>query len=207
MDATAVRADGSLETGEAAMDASTAADALDAALVSDAPTEAAACALGQARCAGTSVETCDDAGVWSITADCGSPTPSCCTGACTDLQTDPTNCGACGNVCNAATNPSCSGRCTYVLPLTTGAFSVAVDSTSIYWTELPLQSSGAIMKEPLAGGAAVTLAATTGPSWIAVDSTSVYWTESGNPQGFIVKTSLDGGVVTTLVSSWECRYS
>jgi hypothetical protein len=59
-----------------------------------------------------------------------------------------------------------------------GAYGIAVDSQSVYWT-----TPTALVKMPLLGGKATTLA--TGPaSWqalsVAVDSTSVYWTTSGS---------------------------
>jgi hypothetical protein len=36
---------------------------------------------------------------------------ACCNGTCTDLNTDPANCGACGYVCDAATPVCRSGSC------------------------------------------------------------------------------------------------
>src|SRR6202041_269879 len=107
------------------------------------------------RCTGTAVGTCDHARTRNTAEECGSPSPPRRARACTALQIDTNNTGASANVSNAATNPSCSGRCTYALALTTGAGGVAVDSTNIYWTFA--RPNGAIVKEPLAGGAAVTL--------------------------------------------------
>jgi hypothetical protein len=50
---------------------------------------------------------------------------------------------------------------------------IAVDATSVYWTN----SDGTIMKVAIGGGNAVTLASGQGDSvGIAVDATSAYWT-------------------------------
>jgi sugar lactone lactonase YvrE len=57
---------------------------------------------------------------------------------------------------------------------------IAVDGTSVYWTNYAGAGScarGSVMKVGLAGGAPITLAADQlFPDGIAVDATSVYWT-------------------------------
>jgi hypothetical protein len=45
-------------------------------------------------------------GVWSCLPSCRPPLPDDCSGTCTDLDTDPFNCGSCGNVCPSGI---CSG--------------------------------------------------------------------------------------------------
>jgi hypothetical protein len=64
--------------------------------------------------------------------------------------------------------------------------SLAVDATSIYWTDL---TAGTVAKAPLAGGVATLLASDQkDPGSIAVDSTSVYWTDFGrNGAGTVMK--------------------
>lgn len=79
---------------------------------------------------------------------------------------------------------------------------VAVDATSVYWTnEANNIFEGAIMKIAIEGGTPVTLASQqegVGDS-IVVDATDVYWT--GNSGGHAVsKVSIDGGPVTAVSS-------
>jgi len=59
---------------------------------------------------------------------------------------------------------------------------IAVDSTTVYWT-----TNRAVMKAPLHGGTVITLAADQdAPDAIAVDSASVYWVTKDNP-GTVMK--------------------
>jgi hypothetical protein len=72
-----------------------------------------------------------------------------------------------------------------------GPSEIAVDSTSVYWTNYGAGTAmaGTVMKVPLGGGSPTTLASgQTRPYGIAVDSTSVYWTMVGD--------SADGGYST-----------
>jgi hypothetical protein len=83
---------------------------------------------------------------------------------------------------------------------------LAVDSTSVYWTDAhpsakgPGPLDGTVMKVALCGGAPTTLA--TGDfrgRGVAADATSVYWTNSG---GTVMKVPLNGGKTTTLASTF-----
>jgi hypothetical protein len=70
---------------------------------------------------------------------------------------------------------------------------IAVDATSVYWTD----QSGPIMKVPVGGGSPVTVANGFTPYVIAVDSTSIYWSESGT----LKKVAIDGGTPITLAQN------
>jgi sugar lactone lactonase YvrE len=78
---------------------------------------------------------------------------------------------------------------------------IAVDATSIYWTNSyhSNQTPGTITRVPVGGGTTstlVSLAPSGMPFGIAVDATSVYWTSNGN----VMKAALDGGTPTMLAS-------
>jgi hypothetical protein len=91
------------------------------------------------------------------------------------------------------------------------ATSIAVDSTSIYWTDYgPSQdatnTNGLVLKVPLGGGAPTTLASGQhDPSAIAIDATSVYWGNAGTQgeayaDGSVMKVPLGGGSPVTIAS-------
>jgi hypothetical protein len=103
-----------------------------------------------------------------------------------------------GTVLSAPTQGSVSP--TTVVPGNGGAFGIAVDSTTVYWTTRPI---GNVMAVPLVGGTPVTLAmAQDSPNAIAVDSTHVYWTNVGQ-NGAVMINALDAGpgAASTLVGN------
>ncbi|HET6280877.1 MAG TPA: HYR domain-containing protein, partial [Polyangia bacterium] len=78
-----------------------------------------------------------------------------------------------------------------------GPLGIAVDGTSVYWTN---GDDGTVMKVALSGGAPTTLASGQNtPRGIAVDGASVYWA-AGNT---VMKVALSGGAPTTLASSGQ----
>ena len=79
---------------------------------------------------------------------------------------------------------------------------LAVDETSVYWTDREL---GQIMSVPLGGGDATVLAQGQGTelSFLAIDGDSVYWTTGaslGGASGTVAKISKAGGEVVILAS-------
>src|SRR5262249_48900093 len=73
----------------------------------------------------------------------------------------------------------------------------ALDTTSVYWTE---NSGAALMKMPLAGGAAVMIGASAGGSGVgglATDGVNAYWASPGNG---LLKVPTMGGAATPLGS-------
>jgi hypothetical protein len=75
-----------------------------------------------------------------------------------------------------------------------GPYGIAIDGTSVYWTNV---GDGTVMKVGLDGGAPLVLAsAQYDPMGIAVDATSVYWTVDWVPPGgcgAVMTAPVDGG--------------
>jgi sugar lactone lactonase YvrE len=106
-------------------------------------------------------------------------------------DTGPGPCGACPGTCT-------NGEC--LVALASGCDQpdqVAVDGTSVYWTEV---SGGSVSTVPKGGGPASALASGQGsPYGIALDATSVYWT-TNEDDGAVVKIGKSGAGLTTLAT-------
>ena len=105
------------------------------------------------------------------------------TGCAASLAVDVHNCGACGHDCLGT---GCTGGLCAVTNLETSRnapFSVAVDGTSVYWSEQGSSTAmptaygdGAIAKAPVDGGVASVVApAQGGPRDLTLDGTQLYW--------------------------------
>lgn len=81
------------------------------------------------------------------------------------------------------------------LPQGTGWSGIAIDGTSVYWTD---DGAGTVVKMALSGGAPVTLASGLDtPDSIALDAANVYFTEGSGP-GQVMKMPLSGGTPVKL---------
>lgn len=183
---------------------------------------------GQAVCASanTIVECGPDLIVQKAVHTCSGSTPACnggvctcpattCSGACVDLQTDPSNCGTCGVVCDGG---GCNaGKCSVPTILSSGQNgpgAIATDGTNLYFADA---SGGSIVQVAASGGTATTLATgQSSPGGIAVDGANVYWTNKGtnavaadggvgayNQNGSVVQVPVGGGTAVTLATNQD----
>jgi hypothetical protein len=135
------------------------------------------------------------------------------TDACVDEQGAPTQCGGCGLACEGTCT---GGRC--IVTLASGhpqAWSLAVDATSVYWFDEPVDYVGALMKCAKTGCNDEHTALATeqaSPRSIAVDAASVYWVNEGNPLsniGEVMRCDVGGcaGTPEVLASGQAAPYS
>jgi hypothetical protein len=145
-----------------------------------------------ANCGGCG-QACAMTGASCIAGKCQCASPrSVCSNACVDTTTDPSHCGFCGHNCqgNACTASLCLAS-SVAAQVTTGKIGgIAVDSTTVYWTESSGGSGGAYGK-PIAGGTVASFGSSPDPRGIAVDLSHVYWTDFAN--GSINAARLLGG--------------
>jgi hypothetical protein len=83
-------------------------------------------------------------------------------------------------------------------------YSIAVDSTNLYFTY-----GTSIMSLPIAGGTATTIATSAGnPAYgLTIDASNVYWTTGGDFQsGPILKVAKTGGTIVTLATNQNMPY-
>jgi hypothetical protein len=89
------------------------------------------------------------------------------------------------------------------VPMPSPAIGLAVDSTSVYWSD---SGDGTVLSVPKGGGAPKTLASAPNAGALAVDSTGIYFLaerfdQDGGANGTVLRVPLAGGKPTTLISS------
>ena len=164
------------------------------------------CSPGTVQCLGDTPQICDDDGAWQSQAPCSLPTPDCslgactcvhaqCAGTCTDLATDPSNCGACGHDCLGG---GCAdGACLPVLVTSYSGYPVQVasDGTSVYWTDFT-----GVAKALISTGVVTRLSTsnTDGfPDGFVVTGGYVYWSSDDG----VFRIGTAGGSAVTLVNA------
>jgi len=168
---------------------------------------------------GDATRTCQADGTW----DGAEPTCVCdvtCNDICSDIQMDSNNCGGCGTICPAVPAPSTTqcmlGRCLVTLStLASVDFvrSIAVDSSSVYWTVAGWAADGnvdhdSLSKVSLGGGASTALVSNDNMiANIAVDASGVYWVRVASPMTdatyYVMRVPSAGGVPTTLANGGQ----
>ena len=135
---------------------------------------------------------------------CPTGTTACSAACVADITVNPDNCGTCGLAC-ASTSACSESQCIDSLfPDLSNPYAVAVDTTSLYFTDA---LAGTVMKVPQVGGVPVALAtAQVNPGFVAVDATNVYWANLGtaasdSADGSIMTVSINGGPPVALVSA------
>jgi hypothetical protein len=91
------------------------------------------------------------------------------------------------------------GLATTLTSSANGMTAVAVDATSVYWTQLVTGPTGSVMRVPIGGGTPTTIASgQANPQDLAVDDTNVYWVNQS--PGAVMKAPKGGGTAVVLAS-------
>lgn len=152
-----------------------------------------------ANCGGCG-QSCGVTGTACKSGNCVCTSPKVvCNNQCVDITSDASNCGFCGHTCQG--NPCTAGLCqaSNIAQVTVSnerISGIAVDSTTVYWTQGTGSAAGAYGK-PFAGGSAVPFGAAVDPRGIVVNPTNVYWVDYGT--GSVTSAALLGGAPVHLI--------
>lgn len=118
-----------------------------------------------------------------------------CSDTCVDLDTDPENCGSCGNSCPAVADGTAAclaghcGRREVIQPGAIGGmFGIAADATDVFWSD-----GNNVCKTTIASKEIVYFAPTDSAANLLAADGNLYWMGDGT----VSKQALDGGPTTT----------
>jgi len=137
---------------------------------------------------------------------CHDEVPTVCGAACTNVATDPDNCGACGRVCapsSLCAGSACSPAATPVVEGHQDCEGIALTAGPgvLYWTD---RHRGTINSLSAACGAQTLASQEVNPSLIVVSGTNLFWTSpSTGTVATIRKLSLLGGPPVDLVTETD----
>jgi hypothetical protein len=129
---------------------------------------------------------------------------------CTNVYSDPSNCGACGHSCGGE---ACNAELCQPSVLAAGQYypgNIIVSGDRLYWLVAGQPSgAGAVMTSLIDGGGVVALATNqSGPQFVAVDATHAYWTNclsnGTTTTGSVMKVGLDGGDLQAVAYGGQC---
>lgn len=162
--------------------------------------QAMGCVAGAGGSAGSggAPNECAQGACSSSCLDCDADTVNQCE---TNVQTDPSHCGACGHSCLGG--QCLGGSCQVVVMAASQSkpWGVAADSDSVFWTLEGTGSSGSVVSMPIAGTSSKEIATSqAGPVAVRVDDTHVFWTTFSGGESFVRKALKDGTGVENLAS-------
>lgn len=139
---------------------------------------------------------------------CHDEVPTVCGAACTNVATDPDNCGACGRVCGPSSicaGAACSPSATPVVPGYQNCEGITLTAGPgvLYWTD---RHHGTVNRLSAACGAQTLASKEVNPSLLVVSGTSLFWTAPATGTVTTIrKLSLVGGSPVDLVTETDLR--